>query len=109
MENRSKGIAAFLPIAFSLAWISWTIPIRWNPSTGNPLLRLALMPLAGLPGGFAPAVAALVVRQWVTREGFGDAGLEWNLGRRWPYYLFAWLSPLAVAVSIGSWVSLLDR
>lgn len=101
MENRSKGIAAFLLITFGLAWVAWTIPIRWNVSTGNPLLRLALMPLAGLPGGFAPAIAAFVVRQWVTRDGFGDAGLKWNLGRRWPYYLFAWLSPLAVAVSIA--------
>jgi len=101
MENRIKGIAAFLLIAFGLAWIAWAIPIRWNLSAGNPLLRLALMPLAGLPGGLAPAIAAFVVRRWVTREGFGDAGLAWNLGRRWPYYLFAWLSPLAVAVSIA--------
>jgi membrane protease YdiL (CAAX protease family) len=101
MEHRSKGIAAFLLLAFGLAWIAWTIPTRWNVSTGDPLLRLALMPLAALPGGFAPAVAAFVVRKWVTREGFGDAGLEWNLGRRWPYYLFAWLSTLAVAVSIA--------
>lgn len=101
MGNRNKGIAIFLLIAFGLAWISWTIPIRWNVLTGNPLLRLALMPLAGLPGGFAPAIAAFVVRQWVTREGFSDAGLKWNLRTKWPYYLFAWLSPLAVAISIA--------
>ncbi len=101
MRDRNKGIVAFLLIAFGLAWIAWTIPIRWNVSTGNPLLQLALMPLAALPGGLAPAVAAFVVRKWVTREGFGDADLAWNLRKRWPYYLFAWLSPLAVAVSIA--------
>jgi len=101
MGDRNKGIIVFLLIAFGLAWIAWTIPIRWNVSTGNPLLQLALMPLAALPGGFAPAVAAFVVRKWVTREGFGDAGLAWNVRRGWPYYLFAWLSPLAVAVSIA--------
>ena len=101
MRSKGKGIAAFLLIAFGLAWTAWTIPIRWSVSTGNPLFRLALMPLAGLPGGLAPAVAAFVVRKWVTREGFDDAGLEWNLKSRWPYYLFAWLSPLAIAFSIA--------
>lgn len=70
-------------------------------STRNPLLRLALTPLAGLPGGLALAVAALVVRKWITGEGFDDAGLEWNLKSKWPYYLFAWLSPLAVAFGIA--------
>jgi len=76
-------------------------PVRWFVSTRNPLLRFALTPLAGLPGGLAPAVAAFVVRKWITGEGFDDASLEWNLKSKWPYYLFAWLSPLAVAFGIA--------
>jgi membrane protease YdiL (CAAX protease family) len=52
-----------------------------------------------LPGAFAPAVAALVVRKWITREGFADAGLGLNL-RKWPYYVVAWLLPLMVVACI---------
>jgi membrane protease YdiL (CAAX protease family) len=37
---------------------------------------------------FAPAIAAVVVRRWVTREGFRDSGLRPNL-RRWRFYLLA--------------------
>jgi membrane protease YdiL (CAAX protease family) len=66
------------------------------------LLRLALEPLGALPAGFAPALAAIVVRKWVTREGFGDAGLKLNLRHKWPYYLFAWFSPLMVALIIAA-------
>ncbi len=43
----------------------------------------------------APAIACFVVRRWVTREGFGDAGLRPNL-RRWPLYLLALAWPFAV-------------
>jgi membrane protease YdiL (CAAX protease family) len=45
---------------------------------------------------FAPALAACLVRRFVTREGFADAGLR--LGPRRPY-LAAWLGvPLLVAL-----------
>jgi membrane protease YdiL (CAAX protease family) len=56
----------------------------------NPLFKIAL-----LPGAFAPAIAAFIVRKWITREGFADAGLRPNL-RKWPYYIVAWLLPLVV-------------
>ena len=52
-----------------------------------------------LPGAFAPAFATIVVRKWITREGFGDAGLRLHL-RKWRYYLFAWLLPLPVLAFI---------
>jgi len=48
-----------------------------------------------LPGAFAPAIAAIIVRKWITREGFADAGLGLRL-RGWPYYLAGWLLPLFV-------------
>ena len=101
MSTKSKGIVIYLLITFGIAWVLWTIPIRFNVSTPNLLLLLAMLPLTGLPGGLAPALAAIVVRKWVTHEGFADAGLKWNLRDKWPYYLFAWLSPLAVALVIA--------
>jgi membrane protease YdiL (CAAX protease family) len=80
---RRKGIIAFLAIAFGLTWIPFlAIPL------GLGSYGTVLMP-------FAPAIACFVVRKWVTREGFGDAGLRPNL-RRWPLYLLALAWPLAV-------------
>jgi membrane protease YdiL (CAAX protease family) len=36
------------------------------------------------------------VRGWITKEGFGDAGLALHLRSGWAYYLVAWLFPLIV-------------
>src|SRR5919112_1500046 len=57
--------------------------------TGDRRPRLVLLPFA-----FAPAVGALVVRRWVTLEGFRDAGLRLELRRCWRSYLVAWPAPL---------------
>ena len=80
--DHRRGIAAFLAIAFGLAWLPFLPALAGGPAIP------ALMP-------FAPAIAAFVVRRWVTREGFADAGLRPGL-RRWPLYLVAVLWPLAV-------------
>ena len=81
MVNTNKGVVAFLLIAFGLAWSLWEIPLELGLSAGNPLFQFAI-----LPGALAPAVAAVNIRKWVTREGFADAGLglnlhEWRAGR----------------------------
>ena len=90
MSANLKGISAYLLIAFALAWILWEIALEIGPSIRDPLFQLAI-----LPGAMAPAVAAFVVRKWVTKEGFADAGLRVNLVR-WRYYLAACLLPLVV-------------
>lgn len=90
MNRPTKGVAWYLLIAFGMAWIVWEIAIR----LGVPATSWRFQ-IFGLVGGFAPAVAAFVVRKWITREGFADAGLGLR-PRNWPYYLFAWLLPLGV-------------
>ena len=80
MKNRN-GVIAYLLIAFGMAWAIWEIVIRLGISVRSPLFQVA-----GFPAAFAPAIAAFVVRKWITREGFADAGLRLNL-RKWPYYL----------------------
>jgi membrane protease YdiL (CAAX protease family) len=45
-------------------------------------------------GSFSPAIAAVVVRRWVTGEGFAHAGLRPRLRLAARYYLFAWLFPI---------------
>jgi membrane protease YdiL (CAAX protease family) len=94
MSKSCKGLAWYLFITFAMAWILWEIPIRMGMSLQNPLFQLI-----AVPGTFSPAVAALVVRKWITREGFADAGLRVNL-HQWRYYLVAWFLPLAVALII---------
>jgi membrane protease YdiL (CAAX protease family) len=76
-----RGIAGYLLIAFGLAWAGY-IPALFGKG-GSPIL----MP-------FAPAVAAFIVRKWVTREGFADSGWRPHL-RQWPLYLLAVAWPIA--------------
>ncbi|WP_167667554.1 CPBP family intramembrane glutamic endopeptidase [Micromonospora narathiwatensis] len=98
-----KGVLAFLAITFGTSW-AWLLAARLG-------LGLSLVnPLVQLPFGFAPAVAAIVVRRWVTREGFHDAGLALRFRSEWPSYLIAWLGPLTLVVAavglaavLGSW------
>jgi len=89
MKNR-KGVVAYLLIAFGMAWAIWEIVFRLGISLDNRLFMIYTFPAA-----FAPAIAASIVRKWITREGFADAGLRLNL-RKWPYYVVAWLLPLLV-------------
>ena len=71
MNTRTKGIVVYLLIAFGLAWIPWEIIIRHGISVRTPMFQFA-----ALPSAFAPAFAAFVVRKWITREGFADAGFD---------------------------------
>ena len=101
-SNR-KGVRAYLLIAFGLAWVSlvvaWSLGIR-APGANAGLLDYALLIGRTLPISFAPAIAAFIVRKWITSEGFQDAGLRLNLRRTWPYFLFAWLYPLLVIPAV---------
>lgn len=96
MNNTTKGIVAYLLIAFGVAWILWGVLFSLGITPRDPRFQLW-----GTFPGFAPALAAFIVRKWVTREGFADAGLRPNL-RMWRYYLLAWLFPLGIgAIIIG--------
>jgi hypothetical protein len=90
-DTRARGIAVFLLIAIGGAWsvwgLAWMLGVLDTGPRGQVVVAL---------GAFAPAAAAFIVRRWVTREGFADAGLRLSLRRAWPYYLFAWLFPLPV-------------
>ncbi|MFC9999374.1 CPBP family intramembrane glutamic endopeptidase [Nocardia sp. NPDC127526] len=86
------GVAVFLLIAFGISWLWLLFAVVWlGFSVINPIVQL--------PMGVAPAIAALVVRRWVTREGFADAALPLRFRERRWWYLIAWLGPLALAVA----------
>ncbi|GAB3965642.1 CPBP family intramembrane metalloprotease [Actinoallomurus acanthiterrae] len=89
-------MAAFLLIAFGVTWAYlFTARLALGLSLVNPLVQL--------PMGFAPAIAAVIVRRWITREGFADAGLAPRWRKAWPSFLVAWLAPpVFVAVGVGA-------
>lgn len=104
MTSRTKGVLAFILLSFGLAWGGMFIArLGFGLSLVNPLVQIA-----GI--AFTPAIAAFVVRAWVTREGFADAGMRPRLRQNLGLYLAAWLGPfgfvviaLAVAVLVGVW------
>jgi membrane protease YdiL (CAAX protease family) len=98
MTMNTKGIVSFLVLTFGISWTIALVLFQFGVAPGDT--RLAA------PFGFAPALAAIVVRKWITREGFADAGLRPNLRETWPYYLVAWLLPLIVVPTIVALVVL---
>jgi membrane protease YdiL (CAAX protease family) len=94
-NNTSKGIIAYLLIAFAMAWSFWCIPLLFGLTIRSPSYVMFL-----LPGAFSPAIAAVIVRRWVTGEGFTDVGLRLNFRKNKRYYLIAWLLPLLVVTII---------
>lgn len=93
-KGSALGIVSYLVLAFGLAWIPWILLLP--DQVGGDLSKFELI---ALPGAFAPALATFVVRKWITREGFADAGLGLHFGK-WPYYLFGWLLPYAIVAFI---------
>ena len=93
VNSHRKGIVAYLLIAFGLAWMGFEAIYR-----AKALSPVALLAPTAL-SAFAPAIACFVVRKWITREGFADAGLRPHL-RKWPYYLVAWLLPVVVMACV---------
>jgi membrane protease YdiL (CAAX protease family) len=101
MKINNKGLIWFLVIAFAITWGSiFAIHLIGGvPSSGtgeglpNPMVELL-----SILGTFGPAIAAIVVRKWITREGFKDAGLRFNFRAGWADYLWAVLAPLAGGV-----------
>jgi membrane protease YdiL (CAAX protease family) len=90
MERR--GVLVFLLIAFGLAWAGVLVAQLAGASMENPLVQL--------PMAFSPAVAAFVVRRWVTKEGFRDTGLALRLREAKAYYLLALVGPVVLVAAM---------
>lgn len=56
-----------------------------GPSEDATFWDYVVFLLLTLPTSFGPAIGAIVVRKWITREGFADAGLSLNLRQGWKY------------------------
>jgi uncharacterized protein len=84
-----RDVAAFVLLAYGLAWAVWG-PVmgdaRHAVATGStPSSYLA--PSFAVVGMFAPAIAAVIMRVWVSKEGLpGRSGRSAarSAGTRWP-------------------------
>ncbi len=99
---RRKGIAVFLFISFGWSFLWIFIATHLGLSITNVFVQA--------PNAFMPAIAAIIVRRWVTKEGFVGAGLSLRWRSSWPHYLAAWIGPwfvtcatLALAAALGFW------
>lgn len=104
MKTKTKGILAYLLITFGGAWTVWVLLWLLGVSASRTSLQFQLL---NLPAEWSPALAAVIVRLWVTREGIADAGLRMYLRRKWSYYVFALVLPLFVMASIVALAPLL--
>jgi hypothetical protein len=95
MTMMTRGVVAYLLLVIGLAWSTiFVARLLLGLSLDNSLVQI--------PIAFSPAIAAVIVRRWITKEGFADAGLVPRLRSGWAYYLVAWLFPLiAAGVVIG--------
>ena len=100
---RRRGVGWFLALAFGASWIPWAIVWAAGYSLDDPIVQL-------LTAAFVPALAAIVTRRWITREGFADAGLRPRLSAAWTSYAIAALLPIgilatasALAAATGVW------
>lgn len=90
MSRHAKGIIVYLVIAFGTWPYLFFVRLVMGWSLVNPLVQL--------PVAFIPAIGAFVVRRWVTREGFADAGLRLRVRGARRQWLVAWFAPLAVTM-----------
>jgi CAAX protease family protein len=94
--SRTRGVVTYLLISFGVTWTVEITARLLGFSLANPLVQILSL------GWIAPAAAAIIVRRWVTREGFADAGLALRIRTAWRHYLAAWLGPLAfTAAAVG--------
>jgi hypothetical protein len=75
MGEKSKGIAAYILIAFMMAWALWEIPIRLGFSTTSEFFQFV-----ALPGVFSPAIA--IGWQKLTTKNCGVPGVALLIQKR---------------------------
>lgn len=97
--SKRRGLAVFLGIAFGGTWLWLLFATKaLGVSPVNPLLQL--------PAFCVPGIGAVIVRKWVSREGFADAGLTPRFRAARRYYALALLGPVALT-AVTLWLAAL--
>lgn len=91
MTTQMLGLTSYLVLTFGIAWGLWALFTRHGVSPKDKGFQLAI-----LPGAIAPAIVAIIVRVFITREGLVLSEFIPRV-REWPVYLIGWLLPVAIA------------
>lgn len=102
-HQRHRGLRWFLVLAFAVSWVPLLLAHLLGYTLDQPVVQLLTM-------AFAPALAAIITRTWVTREGFADAGLRPRVTGAWRQYVVALAVPVltlptavVLAALLGVW------
>ncbi|MDH5541406.1 MAG: CPBP family intramembrane metalloprotease [Nitrospinota bacterium] len=83
MEKLDKrGLAWFLAFVFGVTLAVLLFATDRNASVRSHTIQFLVLALM-----FSPGLSAFIVRKFITREGFGNAGMKWGHGK---YYLYVW-------------------
>src|SRR5689334_13970324 len=90
-----RHVAGFVALAYGISWTVWAsvMPDAWHALQDGRTPATYTVGGLGLLGMFGPALAALVMRRFVTHEGIrGSLGAR----RSWRYYALAIVAPIVV-------------
>ncbi|GAC68348.1 CPBP family intramembrane glutamic endopeptidase [Gordonia soli] len=102
-ETRRLGVLSYVGIAFGGSWAALLVANLLGYSLDDPAVQLLTI-------AFAPAIAACIVRRWITGEGFADSGLRLRLRSNWRHVVAAVTIPWGMlaltalmAALVGLW------
>lgn len=97
-ELNKKGLWSFLGITFALTLlVTIMMAVGGMEIMGSANVMAGQMIIAGMM--FAPALATVIVRQFITKEGWQDAGLKWGDFKH--YFKIWWTIPVLFFIIYG--------
>lgn len=94
LNREKRGTISFIAITFGITFFMAFLLEYLNITPADPLFMIY-----ALPSGIAPAIAAILVRKWITKEGFNDICYSIEK-KRWIFYCYALIIPFIVIGSI---------
>jgi membrane protease YdiL (CAAX protease family) len=105
-----RHVAGFVALAYGISWGMWAsvMPDAWDALMAGRTPSTYRVGTLGILGMFGPALAAVIMRLFVSKEGVrGSLGAK----RSWRYYAVAFLAPMvlvAVTIAVSSVTGLAD-
>jgi membrane protease YdiL (CAAX protease family) len=105
-----RHVAGFVALAYGISWGVWAsvMPDAWDALMAGRTPSTYTVGTLGMLGMFGPALAAVIMRLFVTKEGVrGSLGAK----RSWRYYAIAFLAPMILVtatIAVSSVTGLAD-